>query len=132
MRIKSNRFRFSLRTLFIAVAFFSLLLAWQMKVVRDRHAMRVEITRRGALIGSAANAGKVLSSPLVAVRQLFGDEPIASINLHPDSFTEQDFEKVQKMFPEADLTQRNILEGGGAISPLERQERYERKISPAK
>jgi hypothetical protein len=117
MRYRATWLRFSLRTLFVAVAICSLLLAWQMKSVRDRRAMRVDIMRRGGLIGSSTNAGGPFSAPRAAWRELLGDQPVASINLHPDTFTEKDYEEIRRMFPEAELTQRNIFDGRGGSTP---------------
>lgn len=94
-----------------------------MKSVRDRRAMRVDIMRRGGLIGSSTNAGGPFSDPRAAWRELLGDEPVASINLHPESFTEKDYEEIRRMFPEAELTQRNIFDGrdGSTPEPIRRR-----------
>ena len=113
LRWKTGWLNYSLRTLLIAVAIFSLWFGWQMHIVRERAALRALIEKRGGWIGPIADDPYQISNrfsnekgppapeapPLV--RQWLGDESIDYMQIDRDSFTAGELNRIESAFPEA-------------------------------
>jgi hypothetical protein len=95
-------FRYSLRTLIVAVTIICAWLGWNVRQVRTRETVRQDAASRGAIVRSRTAAGTPGALPLGW--RLLGAEPVRAIELPGDIFNEQDLRRLQPWFPEADVT----------------------------
>jgi len=102
---KRRRFRFSLRTLFIATTLLAIWFGWQVHIVRERQDWRKWLEDNdGSFVSVAAwNARpKHASAADVPIyRKWLGDEPAARIAL-PHGTEPADVHRAKSVFPEAD------------------------------
>ena len=104
-------FRFSLRTLFVAVTLFACWLGWQMKFIRDRKEMRQWIVAQGGHTGNFGDPfaddlfneeSEEIAPPIPWLRQILGDEGIGYIEL-PRKSSSADRNRIAALFPEANI-----------------------------
>ena len=119
---KRRWFRFSLRTLFIAMTVFCLWLGWNVQIVHERNAMRHKIRRDGGWVvienpakgpdiaqGPVNDEGTEIPdhvfrvfdietdgvNPIPLVRRMLGDEFVVMVRVKRES----EVESVQRIFP---------------------------------
>jgi hypothetical protein len=108
-------FRFSLRTLFVAVTVFACWLGWNLHEMRERDAMLELMVSRNARFDSDAELDRILPAlmrswtPLQSGRQLpitwqvLGGKPVRHIGIFRDRFSKDEVARIQRLFPEADI-----------------------------
>jgi hypothetical protein len=124
--LKCRSFRFSLRTLFIAITIFGVYLGWQMHVVRQRQAILAALARPGAPNtyfvtveemeadkSQPATDGQYDHLRICWSRRLLGDQALVQISVNHD-VDRRLLEQAEHAFPEADL----IVFAGGEDGPL--------------
>jgi hypothetical protein len=97
--------QFSLRTLFALVTALAICLAWfgwQAHTVRERNEWIDTITTRGGGIYYFESM-QGHRSPLPWFRTVFGDKPVANIQVFPEC-SKSDRETIESLFPEAVVT----------------------------
>jgi hypothetical protein len=97
-------FRFSLRRLFIAISIFALWLGWNAYKLKMRQASESFLATQG-VNGSAIAYGapeKPWKSLPLGLR-LLGARPVRTIDLQRLLLTEAERDRIQGLFPEADL-----------------------------
>lgn len=107
-------FRFSLRTMFVAVTGLCCWLGWESSVVRERRAVREEFRVKGLQFVAAEEmaeryVGTPIPVPTLAkvpmVRRWLGDQAVQEIwyLAYNSSISESDIGRVKQIFPEAEL-----------------------------
>ncbi len=115
---KRRWFRFSLRTLFLAITVFCLWFAWRANVVRERADLINSIDSRLGLgvqrDGRPTTAYRVIqkdeSRRLPLVWTLLGIKPVHFLAIPCGVFTPQEIQRIKKAFPELDDSQFSVLE----------------------
>ena len=105
-------FSYSLRTLFIVVTLFACWLGWNVHLVNERERVQRDIAWRGATFLTPAfharrniwNPKLAPQKPLPTLLSFFGAKPFGSIVLPRDEFTEAERQRVQAVFPEAEVS----------------------------
>lgn len=93
-------FRFSLRTLFVAIAWFGVWLGWQVHII----AVRNDFVNR--IVSSGGTVAMDRPTQLSWIRRMLGDHAVATI-LIEDNAGVFDIEQVRFLFPEADVDRTN-------------------------
>jgi hypothetical protein len=105
---KRRWFRFSLRTLFVAVTALACWLGWQVNIVRQRRAILDTIGRANEGVKYNLRGGifRRFDEPTVPIwREWLGDAPVLNIALWEyEPFAPSEIETIKKLFPEAHVT----------------------------
>ncbi|HUE70754.1 MAG TPA: Hint domain-containing protein [Pirellulaceae bacterium] len=121
MSAKPRRwFSFSLRTMFVVVTLLCCYLAWETSIVRQRQAMRRELSGKPYVQVTTAEAWLQLLSPgretpkmatISRVRRWLGDEPIQQISYARGyhHLTEEQIDRLKRVFPEANVSEYEAL-----------------------
>jgi hypothetical protein len=103
---KRRWFQFGLRTMFAVITVFGVWLGWQLKIVRDRHAVFEWIEINGGAYWTPASQqlreepGLTPMSKTVPIwRSWLGDEPIEGVHMPLES-TDSEFAGVQRILTE--------------------------------
>jgi hypothetical protein len=105
-------FQFSIGTMLLLVTLIAVWLAWQVRIVRERQAMRVAIKEHRSIVTTLKDWQPVpgATAPKISVpfwRKWMGDEPIVEVTLsHKLDHTEM--EQVRVLFPEAQIRRRSL------------------------
>jgi hypothetical protein len=96
----------------LLVTLFCVWLAWQVRVVRDRQAMRVLIKERRSIVTTLKDWQPPLGAtpPKISVpfwRKWMGDEPIIEVILS-HKLDSAEMEQVRALFPEAQVWRRSL------------------------
>ncbi|MEX2113830.1 MAG: hypothetical protein WD845_11630 [Pirellulales bacterium] len=113
------RFRFRLRTLFVVVTVLGVCLGWQVKMVRDRAAVRRELVSHGASVyplGALMHGGPISdsvrrgdpSAELSWLRRALGDEIVSDI-LFPGEPAADDLAKIDHFLPESRVLENVVF-----------------------
>ena len=112
-----RRWSFSLRTLFVVVTVLGCWLGWQVKIVRDRQALRRELELAASdsfepyvAIGTRVDGSvsttwgrKWSVNPVPWYRRVLGDEPVGDLGV-PNGWTTSDVNRLRAAFPEAAIS----------------------------
>jgi hypothetical protein len=107
---KLGRPKFTLRAMFVAVMLVGCWLGWNYHQVNERTRLRKDLGRRGARLYSPAFFQLPGSQPSIASQRLpivwkwFGAYPLDAIVLPVDQFGEDDRQRIQALFPEAEVS----------------------------
>jgi hypothetical protein len=101
-----------LRTLFVVVTLFGCWLGWNLHRVREREQVQHDIGWRGARIltpgfHNQVNQWKpklVSKKTLPTIWAFLGAEPLGSIVLPEQEFTDDDCRRIQSLFPESEVS----------------------------
>jgi hypothetical protein len=124
---KRRWYQFSLRTLFLVVTAFGVLLGWESHVVRQRLAALEEVKRAGGCSLSTVELcrecdelhilpPKEVSATIPFYRAWFGDESVPSICVAYDAPSGEE-KRIANLFPEAKV-ERILLLGGFSSEPI--------------
>ena len=107
-------FRFSLRTLFVAVTALAGWLGYELHWIRERHEVRRVLESRGGGLQSGDEykaavdewqrfvpETEKIRSEIPWVRRILGDVPVVIINAPIDRLSEQELSRIRRAFPEA-------------------------------
>jgi hypothetical protein len=101
-----RRFQFRLRTLMIGVTLFALPCAyvgWQVKIVKERSAMRQRLLAEGAILEPPNGKGGHPANSPSWLRRLLGDINTPAI-ARPQARDDIEDDQVELIFPEAELS----------------------------
>jgi hypothetical protein len=109
------QFRFSLRTLFVLLTLFGMLLGWldwNRRQVNEREKLFHSVAARGAMFGSLNSS--VPRKPLTLVWSLLGATAVGLIEVPDGTCSEQELHRLMSLFPEARVVVRP-----GIFDPLD-------------
>jgi hypothetical protein len=110
----SRRFRYSLRTLFVLLTLFAVLvgwLTWNLRQVNEREKLLRAVAARGAMFGSVNSSRP--PRPLPIVWSLLGATAIGLIEVPDGICSEREFRQLTTLFPEA-----KVVTGSVKFDPL--------------
>jgi hypothetical protein len=104
-------FRFTLRTLMIAVALVAVWCGWNLHQVREREAALLYIQTQGAMVKKGTP--KLWRTQLPFMWAVFGARPVADIEVPNDRFDASDCAAIARLFPESTVSVYSVPGGTG-------------------